>query len=122
MALTSATLNRILKYGRYEAEQHPQVEEWYNTAILDEDPASWGVLYAEAMAAKAAHFCLKFIQNGDGNGRGLITSEATGNSSGTRQYKYDFEAKEFWQSTIPGSLYWGWKSSRLGMRATPVFI
>lgn len=122
MALTTAVLNRILRYGRFEAEEHPQVEDWYNTAILDEDPASWGTLYAEAMAAKAAHLCLKFVPNGDGNARGIITSEPVNGAGGSRQYKMDFESKEFWQSTTPGGLYWSWKSSRVGIRSTPLFI
>lgn len=105
MALSTAILNRILRYGRFDAKQHPQVEDWYNDAIVNEDPVAWGDLYDNAMAAKTAHLCIKFVPNGDANSRGLISSEPVNGAGGSRQYKYDHTNADWWRSTAPGARY-----------------
>jgi hypothetical protein len=105
VALSAAVLECITRYGRFDASQHPDVEAWYTRALLNEDSAAWGVLYEEAMAAKAAHFCLKYTYSADGNARGLITSEPVNGAGGSRQYKYDHTRDDWWRSTAPGAAF-----------------
>ena len=54
MALSASTISKIRRYGRAEAANHPDIEDWYNDAIQDEDTTVWGNLYEDAMAAKTA--------------------------------------------------------------------
>lgn len=105
MALSAAVLERITRYGRFDASQHPNVEAWYTLALLNEDSAAWGDLYLEAMAAKAAHYCLKYWPNANGLSRGLITSEPVDGGAGSRQYKNDYSRDEWWRSTQAGAAY-----------------
>ena len=60
MALSESTISKIRRYGRTEAASHPDLEDWYNDAITDEDPITWGNLYEDAMAAKTAHLGRRF--------------------------------------------------------------
>jgi hypothetical protein len=105
MALSESTISKIRRYGRAEAASHPDLEDWYNDAITDEDTTVWGNLYEDAMAAKTAHLCLVFAPNGDGNARGIITTEPVGSTNGNRSYKCDYGSDDWWKQTPAGARY-----------------
>ena len=114
MALTQAILVRLARLGGPTVAtvatdgtatmRHPAAETWYAAAILDESSGAWLTLYDEAMAAKTAHFCLKYPWNADGIARGLIDSEPV-MADGTRNYRYDYTDTEWWRSTNAGAYY-----------------
>jgi hypothetical protein len=115
MALTAAQLVALARLGGATVAKrqpdgtatavHPALEDWYAAAIGDEDSSAWGSLFAEAMAAKTAHYCLMFPWNDDGMARGLVTEEPVNGAMGTRKYLHDYTDAQWWSSTAAGALY-----------------
>jgi len=105
MALSESTISKIRRNGRAEAANHPDIEDWYNDAIQDEDTTVWGDLYEDAMAAKTAHLCLVLSPSGDGIARGIITTEPVGSTNGNRSYKFDYGSDDWWKQTPAGARY-----------------
>jgi len=115
MALTADVLLRLARFGgasvaTLEADGtatqvHPHAETWYGLALVSEDSGVWGSLYLDAIAAKTAHWCLKFPWNDDAIARGVILSETLNAQAGTRTYKGDASTRDWWMSTPPGAQY-----------------
>jgi len=123
MALSESTISKIRRYGRTEAASHPDLEDWYNDAITDEDPITWGNLYEDAMAAKTAHLCLVFSPSGDGLSRGIISAEPVGSTNGNRSYKFDYGSDDWWKQTPAGARYLALAAQAVGgdgMSASPL--
>lgn len=121
MALAADVLLRLARLGGASVaalqadgtaiQVHPHAETWYAQALATEDATTWGALYLEACAAKAAHWCLKAPWNDDAIRRSVIESEPLNGAPGARKYKLDAGSRAWWMSTTPGAIYLELKDS-----------